>query len=66
MLNSELIKLVEPVFKESKVLVTDKTLTLSVNLKVTEDFKINTGKDFLEIMDNLSFTEQQELFNQFK
>ena len=65
MLNSELIKLVEPVFKESKVLVTDETLTLSVNLKVTEDFKINTGKDFLEIMDNLSFTEQQELYRQF-
>lgn len=66
MLNSEFIKLVEPVFKESKVLVTDETLTLSVNLKVTEDFKINTGKDFLEIMDNLSFTEQQELYRQFK
>lgn len=66
MLNSELIKLVEPVFKESKVLVTDETLTLSVNLKVTEDFKRNTGKDFLEIMDNLSFTEQQELYRQFK
>lgn len=66
MLNSELIKLVEPVFKESKVLGTDETLTLSVNLKVTEDFKRNTGKDFLEIMDNLSFTEQQELYRQFK
>ena len=66
MLNSELTKLVKPVFKESKVLVTDETLTLSVNLKVTEDFKINTGKDFLEIMDNLSFTEQQELYRQFK
>ena len=66
MLDSELIKLVEPVFKESKVLVTDETLTLSVNLKVTEDFKRNTGKDFLEIMDNLSFTEQQELYRQFK
>lgn len=66
MLNSELIKLVKPVFKESKVLVTDETLTLSVNLKVTEDFKRNTGKDFLEIMDNLSFTAQQELYRQFK
>ena len=65
MLNSELIKLVEPVFKESKVLVTDETLTLSVNLKVTEDFKRETGEDFLEIMDNLSFTEQQELYRQF-
>ena len=66
MLNSELIELVEPVFKESKILVTDETLTLSVNLKVMEDFKRNTGKDFLEIMDNLSFTEQQELYRQFK
>jgi hypothetical protein len=66
MLNSELIKLVEPVFKESKILVTDETLTLSVNLKVMEDFKRNTGKDFLEIMDNLSFVEQQELYRQFK
>ena len=66
MLNSELIKLVEPVFKESKILVTTETLTLSVNLKVMEDFKRNTGKDFLEIMDNLSFAEQQELYRQFK
>ena len=65
MLNSELIKLVKPVFKESKILVTDETLTLSVNLKVTEDFKRETGEDFLEIMDNLSFTEQQELYRQF-
>lgn len=65
MLNSELIKFVEPVFKESKISVTDDTLTLSVNLKVMEDFKRNTGKDFLEIMDNLSFAEQQELYRQF-
>ena len=65
MLNSELIKLVRPVFKESKVLVTDETLTLSVKLKVMEDFKRDTGEDFLEIMDNLSFTEQQELYRQF-
>ncbi len=66
MLDSELIKLVEPVFKESKILDTDETLTLSANLKVMEDFKRNTGKDFLEIMDNLSFAEQQELYRQFK
>ena len=66
MLNSELIKLVEPVFKESKILDIDETLTLSVNLKVMEDFKRNTGKDFLGILDSLTFKEQQELFNQFK
>ena len=66
MLNRELIELIEPVMKQSKIINAEEVLTMEVNLKVTEDFKKDTGKDFLEILDSLIFKEQQELFNQFK
>lgn len=66
MIDKELLNKVKEVIRKGEILDTNNILTLSINYAVVVKFKEQTSKDFLGVLDSMTFEEQQKLFRQFK